>query len=580
MFCLIRPPAVESFRLSMSTVTLPLGLAYIAGTLKAAGHPIHVLDAVGAAPRKKTRYHRGYLIGLALEDIAQRIPRETTIVGITVVFTHEWPAIVRLIDLIKRARPDLPVVIGGEHVTSMPEFCLATSKADYIVIGEGEETVLELLGALEGDNQLSEIHGLGYRDGGTIVVNPRRARRQDLDSIPRPAWEHFAVDTYNQNGYVGGIDLDAKTIPVLATRGCPYQCTYCSSPNMWTPRWIPRDPVQVVDEIQHYVEEFGASNFPFQDLTAILHKDWIIAFCKEILNRGLDITWQLPTGTRSEAIDETVARLLKATGLATMSYAPESGSEHTRLLIKKRMKTENLMASVQAAIAADLNVALFIVIGFPHDMPEHLERNFEFLRRIRRLGVQDMAIGYYMALPGTEIFNSLYDADLITLDQDYFGHILQGLALWPATSYNPALSCWELIKWKFRLYMTFYREKCGPDGSGGLAANVWRALSGIFSKKHDSRLQTAFKNGLISIWDSVLVRFGPYWIPRAEERAMFAGWDDIYRKIRRQLLDGDIIAPAPADTADIHLENVITKLRTLHGTKRSMEIGAPAKTLV
>jgi anaerobic magnesium-protoporphyrin IX monomethyl ester cyclase len=560
----------------MSTVTLPLGLAYIAGTLQAAGHPFHILDAVGEAPQKKTRYHRGYLIGLPLEEIAENIPESTTIVGITVVFTHEWPAIVRLMDLIRQARPDLPIVIGGEHVTSMPEFCLATSKADYIVIGEGEETVLELLDALKRDGPLNEIKGLGYRENGEITVNSRRARRLNLDDIPRPAWEQFAVDTYNQNGYVGGINVGAKTIPILATRGCPYQCTYCSSPNMWTPRWIPRDPIMVVDEIQHYVDVHGATNFPFQDLTAILHKDWIKAFCEEILNRGLKITWQLPTGTRSEAIDKDVARLLKSTGLATMSYAPESGSEHTRKLIKKRMKTENLMASVQAAIASELNVALFIVIGFPHDEPEHLEQNFEFLRHIRRLGVQDMAIGYYMALPGTEIFNSLYDAGKITLDQDYFGHILQGLALWPATSYNPAMPRWELVKWKFRLYLAFYSEKCGPKGEGGLTSNIFRALTGVFSKKHDSRLQTAFKNGLISIWDSVVVRFVPYWIPMAEERAMFATWDKTFRQIRHQLLDGKIIAPAPADTADIHRENVISKLRTLHDTKRSMKIESTA----
>lgn len=85
------------------------------------------------------------------------------------------------------------------------------------------------------------------------------------------------------------------TIPLLATRGCPYQCRFCSAPNMWAPRWIPRDPVKVVDEIQYYVEHFGARNFPFQDLTAIVRKDWIVAFCREILRRGLDIRWQRRT---------------------------------------------------------------------------------------------------------------------------------------------------------------------------------------------------------------------------------------------------------------------------------------------
>ncbi len=455
----------------------------------------------------------------------------------------------------------------------MPEFCLATSKADYIVTGEGEETILELLDALERGAELFGVNGIGYREGEAILVNARRDRRTDLDDIPSPAWDLFAVDTYNENGYVGGIDLGSKSIPILATRGCPYQCTYCSSPNMWTPRWVPRDPLKVVDEIQHYMEAYGARNFPFQDLTAILKKDWIVTFCNEILERNLDITWQLPSGTRSEAIDLEVARLLRSSGMATMSYAPESGSEHTRKLIKKRMKGENLVASVEAALEADLNVALCIVIGFPHDLPEHLEQNFEFLRLMRRRGVQDMVIGYYMALPGTEIFNTLYDADKITLDQNYFGHILQGLALWPAISYNPALTRWELFKWKFRLYLAFYSEKSGLDARGGLAANIFRALTGIFTKNHHSRLQTAFRNGVISAWDSLFLPFAPYWIPKKDERLMFARWDEIYRKIRLDLQNGDLIKPAPADAADIHRENVIPSLRALHSSRRTIKVG-------
>src|SRR4029450_7497130 len=97
------------------------------------------------------------------------------------------------------------------------------------------------------------------------------------------------------------------------------QCTYCSAPNMWLPRWIARDPVKGVDEIEMYVRKFGAGNFPFQDLTAIIQKDWIKTFCNERIRRNPHIQWQLPTGTRSEAIDPEVARLLKASGMTSMA---------------------------------------------------------------------------------------------------------------------------------------------------------------------------------------------------------------------------------------------------------------------
>ena len=143
--------------------------------------------------------------------------------------------------------------------------------------------------------------------------------------------EKLEVKKYHENRFVGEMYSENITVPILATRGCPYQCTYCSAPNMWLPRWIPRDPIKVVDEIEYYSKNFSAKNFPFQDLTAIIKKEWIKAFCEEIIKRNLNITWQLPTGTRSEAIDDEIASLLKKSGMTSMAYAPESGSEETNV---------------------------------------------------------------------------------------------------------------------------------------------------------------------------------------------------------------------------------------------------------
>jgi len=176
--CLIRPPAVESFRFATTTITLPLGLAYIAGAVEESGRPLEVVDAVALAPGRKTRYFKGVLVGLRLEEIVERVPADCNTVGITVIFTHEWPAVVRLIALLKEARPDLTVILGGEHISSAPEFCLATSAADFLVLGEGEETIIDLLDALESGGSPAGIAGLAFRDGELISVNARRARRR------------------------------------------------------------------------------------------------------------------------------------------------------------------------------------------------------------------------------------------------------------------------------------------------------------------------------------------------------------------------------------------------------------------
>ena len=100
-----------------------------------------------------------------------------------------------------------------------------------------------------------------------------------------------------------------RSMPLLATRGCPYECTFCSNPTMWTRRYITRDPKLLVDEMAHYVDKHDVVNFDFQDLTAIVNHRWAVALCEEMIERGLNVTWQLPSGTRAEVFDDLVRSL-------------------------------------------------------------------------------------------------------------------------------------------------------------------------------------------------------------------------------------------------------------------------------
>jgi pyruvate-formate lyase-activating enzyme len=365
-----------------------------------------------------------------------------------------------------------------------------------------------------------------------------------------------------------------KSVPMLATRGCPYQCTYCSAPNMWEPRWIPRDPKLVVDEIEHYVKAFGAGNFPFQDLTAIVQRQWIIDFCNELLERDLGITWQMPSGTRSEAIDAEVADLLRRTNMISMAYAPESGSETTRKLIKKKMKTDRLFASMQAAVDAGLNVAAFFVIGFPHDTEDHIRENLAFMEQIADIGITDAAVGFYMALPGTQMFDSLYGAGKITLDRKYFKHILAATSPWATTSYNPDLGRLQLTVWKWRLMSHFYRRQRSLAGSSGLLATVRLALESVRGGDHadSSKMQTAFRNAVRYGRTTVRVKVQRGWMARSKERHHFDEWDRIYREIRTRNLACGAAVAQPADSSLLHEHNVTKPLKAAHATRRRIPL--------
>tara|TARA_X000000950_G_C13882628_1_gene647493 strand:+ start:179 stop:1921 length:1743 start_codon:yes stop_codon:yes gene_type:complete len=570
---LIRPPAVEAFRFATTSITLPLGLAYISAALKKKDFKVQIIDAVGNEPDSRVGYYKGYLVGESLDKIVNKITSATNFIGITVVFTHEWPLVVKLIDLIKNKFPNKKIIIGGEHVSAMPEFCLATSKADYIVMGEGEETIVELISDnLIEENKLKKIRGLGYRLENEIFINPRRQRRTDLDEIAIPDWQSFEVKKYHQNRFVGGMYSESITVPILATRGCPYQCTYCSAPNMWLPRWIPRDPIKVVDEIEYYKKIFNAKNFPFQDLTAIIKKEWIKAFCEEIIKRNLNITWQLPTGTRSEAIDDEISNLLKKSGMTSMAYAPESGSEETRKFIKKKMKTENLFKSINSAAKAGLNIAVFIVIGFPHDNKKNLRENINFIKRLASQGVTDMSVGYYMALPGTQLFNSLFDSGKITLDKKYFSHILDSLAIVPSQKYCFNLSKLKLLYYKIYFLFTFYKEKNNSSIKSSIFKKFKFLINLILRKdSHDSKLQTALTNAINSMKDTIRSK-RVRWMSKDEEKLLFAEWDKIYRNIRNKKISSGAIEKSPAESTELHKVNVITAIIKEHSTEKRFSI--------
>jgi len=278
----------------------------------------------------------------------------------------------------------------------------------------------------------------------------------------------------------------------------------------------------------------------------------------------------LPTGTRSEAIDPEVARLLKAAGMTSMAYAPESGSDLTRRLIKKKMVASKLFESIDAAANAGLNIAVFLVIGFPHDRAEHLADNLPFIDELARHGVNDVGVGYYMALPGTELFHSLYDAGRIKIDRQYFRHILDALAPVPLQSYCESLSRRDLTFWKIRMYRRFYSAR-KRNGEAGLLVSIRRALRGMFSSDdHATKLETVARNAAKSGLETVMAAFGRRYMKKADERAMFAGWDQIYRQVREQKLLSGAAMLAPVDTTELHRANVIPKLAKDHATARTI----------
>jgi radical SAM superfamily enzyme YgiQ (UPF0313 family) len=182
---------------------------------------------------------------------------------------------------------------------------------------------------------------------------------------------------------------------------------------MWERRWVPRDPVQLADEVEFYAKTYGATHFPFQDLTASLQRRWTIDFAKEIIKRKLDIDWQLAVGTRCEIMDDEVCQLLYESGCRTLYFAPESGSDRTRKIIKKRMNLDTLMKAVECTVRAKISLGIFLVIGFPEDRREDLEDTVKMVRKLAKMGVEDVSVPVFYPIPASELYNNLRESGRI-----------------------------------------------------------------------------------------------------------------------------------------------------------------------
>ena len=356
------------------------------------------------------------------------------------MFSLEWPFVRDLINHIKLVHPDVVIVAGGEHVTALPEFSLRDcGNIDFIVRGEGELAFASLLECLENSSAPDKLAGLSYLQQNRYVETLPVRRERVLDTFYEPAWDLVPLEDYLSGKIMTGVDL-GRSLPMIASRGCPYQCTFCSNPQMWGTLWRARSPAAVVDEMERYVDLYDIENFDFHDLTAIVKRSWIIEFCQLLIERELNITWQLPSGTRSEAIDAEVCELLARTGCAYMNYAPESGSERTLERIKKKIDKQRMLDSMRNAVEKCICVKANFILGFPHETLKDVVQTYWFAIKMSWLGIHDASFFPFSPYPGSQLFRDVLARGEITLDDEYFYSLSQYTDPRYAKSYAPKFS--------------------------------------------------------------------------------------------------------------------------------------------
>ncbi len=411
---LVRPSMVTNPAIFVGTQGSPsLALAYMAASLREAGYKIDAIDAQGEGLGRYTPITGSpfFLHGLTLEQLLDRIPEDSQFIGITCMFTTEWFYHKGVINAICARFPGVPIVIGGEHATASADYVLRSCPGvTAVALGEGDETIVDLLNALSEGKPLEDVAGLMLRGtDGSGVKTESRSRVRHLDEIPWPAWDLLPIERYLNAGMGHGVS-GRRNMPMMASRGCPYRCTFCSNPQMWGKLWNVRSAKDVVAEMKYYKEKYEVTSFSFYDLTAIIRKDWILEFTDLLIQEKMDIRWLLPSGTRSEALDRQVMRNLKLSGCLSMNFAPESGSPRMLELIRKQVNLDKMLGSIHAGAKEGIFTNANIIMGMPGETRWDMLQTVWFIIRAAWAGLHDVGVFPFTPYPGS-VLNAQLQAE-------------------------------------------------------------------------------------------------------------------------------------------------------------------------
>jgi anaerobic magnesium-protoporphyrin IX monomethyl ester cyclase len=369
----------------------PLSLGYLASSLLDAGEEVKVLDLQIA---EKEDYD-----GLLFRTLSDFEPELT---GIT-CNSHERFYSFDIARKVKKWK-DVPVVMGGPHVTFTAEETLQHVKEiDIIVLHEGEDTIVELTGALKLGNSPQNVKGIAYRENGTIKKNPPRDFIGDLDRLPPPARELFDVDRYDL--YLPIYDRP-KAMHLLTSRGCPYPCGFCSAKEMAGRRVRFLSPGRVVKEMESIISSYPQYKWLFfYDDHLTLVKSRVIKLCEEIVKTKLNYNWGCYG--RVDSIDEEIVDAMKEAGCKMISFGVESGSDAVLDLMRKGINSKMIEKAVNIVKKRGLIARCSLIFGYPG------ERFIDFLSTInlcRKLGLDtDEIIWNFnpVIYPSTQLFEDL-----------------------------------------------------------------------------------------------------------------------------------------------------------------------------
>jgi len=440
-------------------VNFPLGLAYVGAVAEKLGHTVKVIDMVAEGWQDQKDVGKRVRVGLSEEELKERVSKyKPELIGISNLFTVQAKSGHEVAEIVKSVDDSIITVMGGAHVTSMARETLENQSVDYIVTGEGEVGLTQLLEYLEGKRELISVEGIGYRNkNDEIILNKRSPYIENLDEIPWPARHLFNMKLYFGHKSSHGKRKHERFASIQTSRGCPAKCTFCNVWELNGRQYRFRSVEKIIDEIKYLVKEYGVKEILFEDDNLTSNRERAKKLFNALIDANLKIEWDTPNGVAVFALNTEILDLMKASGCYNVNVAVESADEYVlHHLIKKPVNLKKAALLIQHAKKIGLKCGSFFIFGYPGSTFKQMRKNFDFIKKYDIDGYNFSIASPYL---GTELYNLCIEKGYLIDDYDPY-EIYPGAAVIKTEEWTPE----ELINFieKEKLLLTIHTYLTHP----------------------------------------------------------------------------------------------------------------------
>jgi len=371
----------------------PLGLAYLGAVLEREGVEVKVLDFV-VYP-----YSKDFIASI----INSYRPDAVCATCVTMTFNNA----IEIIKDVKSIAPDLLTAMGGPHVSFCAEEMMnAYPELDLVAIGEGEDTIVEIVDALKNEKSWDDIRGIVFRRGDKLVRTKSRTTWVDVASLPAPGRHLLPLGRYRALN---------MSISMTTSRGCPFKCTFCVGRKMVGAKVRYRNPKDVVDELE-YLGSLGFPQVNIADDLFTANKRHCFEVCDEILSRDLKVKWS--SFARVDTVSLDVLKKMKEAGCSAVSFGVESGNPEILRTIKKGITLDQVIAGIEMCNEAGIIAQVSFILGLPGETPETMNESIAFGDKLKDKGALH---GFHLLapFPGTEVREKSQELGIKILTDDW-----------------------------------------------------------------------------------------------------------------------------------------------------------------